>query len=53
MSILNKLQRLGSVFSRENGGTPPNTQLEDIIPTESNLGLNGQTPEKYLDNSPQ
>ena len=53
MSILNKLKSLGSIFSRGNGATPSTTQIEDIIPTESTLGLNGQTPEKYSDSQPQ
>tara|TARA_B000000557_G_scaffold199678_1_gene164894 strand:- start:402 stop:563 length:162 start_codon:yes stop_codon:yes gene_type:complete len=53
MSILNKLQQLGSVLSRGNGATPESTQAADIIPVDSSLGLNGQTPEKYEDNKPQ
>jgi hypothetical protein len=52
MSILNKLQRLGSKFSIGNGATPPQTQKDEVIPVESNLGLSGNTPEKYEDNKP-
>ena len=53
MSILNKLQQLGSRFSIGNGAKPSQTQAEEIIPVESNLGLNGVTPEKYEDNKPR
>ena len=53
MSILNKLQQLGSVLSRNNGATPENLPNENIIPVESPLGRNGVTPEKYEDNNPQ
>lgn len=53
MSILNKLQQQGSPLSRSNGATPSDLPLEDIIPVDSNLGLDGVTPSKYSDNQPQ
>ena len=53
MSILNKLTQQGSVLSKGNGSTPKNLPLEEIIPVDSNLGLDGVTPSKYSDNQPQ
>jgi len=53
MSILNKLQQAGSILNPNKGTKPSNVQLEDIIPTDSNLGLKGITPSKYSDNQPQ
>jgi len=52
MSILNKLQRQGSPLSNVNGSTPSKPPVDGIIPVDSNLGLNGVTPEKYEDNKP-
>lgn len=90
MSLLNKLTKLGSIFSANNGGpiaTNPlatkqsklhangnqpgyslnganasevNSDYQEyrdgatnILPQPSQLDLNGKTPSKYLDNSPQ
>lgn len=53
MSILNKLTQQGTPLSRNNGTTPSNLPLENIIPVDSSLGLDGVTPPKYSDNQPQ
>ena len=69
MSILNKLQRDGSVLSRGNGSTPatpdfPVSKLHNTYsldgspnqtdkPSPSTLDLEGKTPTKYKDNLPQ
>lgn len=52
MNILSKLQQVGSIFSRGNGATPSKTQEENLITTDSILGLNGETPSKYSDTTP-
>tara|TARA_R110001592_G_scaffold40447_4_gene132896 strand:+ start:3893 stop:4096 length:204 start_codon:yes stop_codon:yes gene_type:complete len=51
MSIISKLQQVGSIFSRENGATP-SKQEADLQTVDSILGLNGETPSKYSDNTP-
>jgi len=69
MSILNKLQRDGSILSKGNGATPTtpdfttsklhNTYSLDGVPNQldkpspSTLDLDGKTPAKYIDNLPQ
>jgi len=53
MSILNKLTQQGTPLSKNNGSTPSNLPLEEIIPVDSNLELDGATPPKYSDNLPQ
>jgi hypothetical protein len=53
MSILNKLTQQGTPLSRNNGTTPSDLPLENIISVDSSLGLDGVTPPKYSDNQPQ
>lgn len=52
MSILSKLQQAGSIFSKD-GATPATPQEKaDLQTVDSILGLNGVTPSKYSDSTP-
>lgn len=69
MGLLNKLQSIGSVLSKNNGTTPSTPDFADSKlhrnysitgepnitgkPGESQLDLDGKTPEKYSDNLPE
>ena len=69
MGLLNKLQSIGSVLSRNNGTTPNIPNFADSKlhrnysitgdpniagkPRESQLDLDGETPNKYIDNLPE
>lgn len=55
MGLLDKLQSVGSIFSKGNGQTPNSVSLSEtkLNPAQSNFDLDGATPEKYSDNLPE
>ena len=55
MGLLDKLQSVGSIFSKGNGQTPTSVSLSEtkLNPAHSNLDLDGKTPEKYSDKLPE
>tara|TARA_B110000483_G_C17941618_1_gene444789 strand:- start:107 stop:274 length:168 start_codon:yes stop_codon:yes gene_type:complete len=55
MGLLDKLQSIGSIFSKGNGQTPTSTALTEtqLNPAQSSFDLDGETPEKYSDRLPE
>jgi hypothetical protein len=55
MGLLDKLQSVGSVFSKGNGQSPKPVELGEtkLTPAQSNFDLDGVTPEKYSDKLPE
>jgi hypothetical protein len=55
MGLLDKLQSVGSIFSKGNGQSPKSVELDKtkLTPAESILDLDGVTPEKYSDKLPE
>lgn len=56
MGLLDKLTQQGSVLTKYDGATPPNSSatvpLNPETLLQSQLDLDGKTPPKYLDNPP-
>jgi hypothetical protein len=55
MGLLDKLQSVGSIFSRGNGQSPKPVELDEtkLTPAQSSFDLDGETPEKYSDRLPE
>ncbi len=55
MGLLDKLQSVGSIFSKGNGQSPKTIELGEtkLTPAQSSFDLDGETPEKYSDRLPE
>ena len=57
MGILKQLEKQGSTLSKLNGATPEKSNgqvpLNKTSLVNSQLDLDGQTPDRYLDNQPR
>jgi hypothetical protein len=55
MGLLDKLQSVGSIFSKGNGQSPKPAELDEtkLQPAQSTFDLDGETPEKYSDRLPE